>query len=66
MKFLNFLINSVPSIRVSISPIDDDHVLITTQNGKEIRRTIAIVFSENQIQKIDELKLKIAESTVAA
>ena len=62
MKLLNFLINSVPSIKVTISPIDDDHVLITTKNGKETRNIVAIVFSEMQIQKLDELKMKLAHS----
>jgi hypothetical protein len=66
MKLLNFLFINVPYIKVNISTIDDDHVLIRTQNGKEIRNTTAIVFSESQIQKIEEIKLKIAESSISS
>jgi len=56
MSIFKFLFRSLAPIEVSTATIDDHHVLITTRQGNETKRTIAIVFTENEIRQIDMAK----------
>lgn len=55
MGLFDFLIEKIKDVSVEIEPIDDDSVSIKTRSGK----LKAIVFTEKEIEQIDDAKKKI-------